>query len=169
MHSNNTLECITRCQVYKLKSELRNLHEMMSNPKYLKTLLNVLKNETRLHILQLLANGKYYVSQLQEELKKTGQKYSQTTISEECLQPLITTGPTSEAREKYYATTFGSRLIELLGYFPEFAEKLQLTQNATKKSSYKPYLGDLKLMKTSKCLSRQRLLHEFSNAYVQLG
>lgn len=135
------LECITRCQVYKLKSELRNLHEMMSNPKYMKTLLNVLKNDTRLYILQLLANGKYSVSQLQEELKKTGQKYSQTTLSEECIHPLIATGLASEARDKYYATTFGSRLIELLGYFPEFAEKLPANSECCEEIILQALLG----------------------------
>src|SRR5665647_1173593 len=30
------LECITRCQVYKLKNELRKLRETMDNPNYIK-------------------------------------------------------------------------------------------------------------------------------------
>ncbi len=33
-------------------------------------------------------------------------------------------GLAAEVREEYYATTFGSRLTEMLGCFPEFAEKL---------------------------------------------
>ena len=66
------LECINRCQVYKLKNELRKLRETMDNPNYIKELFNVLKNETRLHILQAIVNGRYSVSQLQQELKKTG-------------------------------------------------------------------------------------------------
>ncbi|HSV49846.1 MAG TPA: hypothetical protein VLH35_05975, partial [Candidatus Acidoferrales bacterium] len=41
------LECINRCQVYKLKNELRTLRERMDNPNYVKELYNVLKNETR--------------------------------------------------------------------------------------------------------------------------
>ncbi len=118
------LECISRCQVYKLKNELRKLRETMDNPNYIKELFNVLKNETRLHILQAIVNGRYSVSQLQQELKKTGHSHSQDTINEEYLRPLMAVGLATEAREEYYATTFGGRLTELLGVFPEFAEVL---------------------------------------------
>jgi len=118
------LECINRCQVYKLKNELRKLWETMDNPNYIKELFNVLKNETRLHILQTIVNGRYSVSQLQQELKKTGHSHSQDTINEEYLQPLMAVGLATEARDEYYATMFGGRLTELLGCFPEFAETL---------------------------------------------
>jgi len=120
----SALECINRCQVYKLKNELRKLRETMDNPNYIKELFNVLKNETRLHILQAIVNGRYSVSQLQQELKKTGHTHSQDTINEEYLQPLMAVGLATEAREEYYATNFGGRLTELLENFPEFAEML---------------------------------------------
>src|SRR5271157_3413474 len=83
------LQCIERCLVYKLKNELRRLREAMDNPNYIKELFNVLKNETRLHILQAIVNGRYSVNQLQQELKKTGHVHSQDTISEEYLRPLM--------------------------------------------------------------------------------
>jgi DNA-binding HxlR family transcriptional regulator len=118
------LECINRCQVYKLKNELRKLRETMDNPNYIKELFNVLKNETRLHILKAIVNGRYSVSQLQQELKKTGHSHSQDTINEEYLQPLMAVGLATEARDEYYATMFGGRLTELLLCFPEFAEML---------------------------------------------
>ena len=118
------LECINRCQVYKLKNELRKLRETMDNPNYLKELYNALKNETRLHILKSIVNGRYSVSQLQQELKKTGHSHSQETINEEYLQPLMAVGLATESRDEYYATTFGGRLTELLIEFPEFVEVL---------------------------------------------
>ncbi|MCL4429386.1 MAG: hypothetical protein M1167_01415 [Chloroflexi bacterium] len=118
------LECISRCQVYKLKNELRKLKETMDNPNYIKELFNVLKNQTRLHILKAIVNGRYSVSQLQQELKKKGHTHSQDTINEEYLQPLMAVGLATESRDEYYATTFGGRLTQLLGCFPEFAEKL---------------------------------------------
>ena len=118
------LECISRCQVYKLKNELRKLRETMDNPNYIKELFNVLKNETRLHILKAIVNGKYSVSQLQQELKKTGHSHSQETINEEYLQPLMAVGLATESQDQYYTTTFGGRLTNLLGTFPEFAEVL---------------------------------------------
>ncbi len=118
------LQCITRCQVYKLKNELRNLRETMDNPNYIKELFNVLKNETRLHILKAIVNGRYSVNDLQQELKKNGHTHSQETINEEYLQPLMAVGLANESRDEYYATTFGGRLTELIDGFPEFAEIL---------------------------------------------
>ena len=98
----------------------------MDNPNYIKELFNVLKNETRLHILQAIVNGRYSVSRLQQELKKTGHTHSQDTISEEYLRPLMAVGLATEARDEYYATTFGGRLTELLGAFP------RVRRNATR-------------------------------------
>jgi DNA-binding HxlR family transcriptional regulator len=118
------LECINRCRVYKLKNELRHLWETMDNPNYIKELFNVLKNETRLHILQAIVNGRCSVSQLQQELKRAGHSHSQDNINEEYLRPLMAVGLATVAREEYYATTFGGRITERLGCFPEFADKL---------------------------------------------
>ncbi len=96
----------------------------MDNPNYMKELFNVLKNETRLHILKAIVNGRYSVSQLQQELKRQGHSHSQDTISEEYIQPLMAVGLANESREEYYATHFGGRLTEILAYFPEFADVL---------------------------------------------
>src|SRR3990170_613766 len=74
----NPLECITRCNVWKLKNEL----------------------------------------------KRAGYSHSQETITEEYLRPLLDVGLAAEAQDQYYATTFGGRLTELLGDFPEFVEIL---------------------------------------------
>jgi DNA-binding HxlR family transcriptional regulator len=96
----------------------------MDNPNFIKDLFNVLKNDTRLHILKAIVRGRYSVSQLQQELKKTGHSHSQDTINEEYLRPLIEVGLAAEAQDQYYATTFGGRLTELLGSFPEFVNVL---------------------------------------------
>lgn len=118
------LDCIGRCQVYKLKNELRSLRDTMDNPNFIKDLFNVLKNETRFHILKSIVRGKYSVSQIQQELKKAGHTHSQDTINEEYLRPLMEVGLANEARQEYYATTFGGRLTELLCDFPEYVNVL---------------------------------------------
>jgi DNA-binding transcriptional ArsR family regulator len=96
----------------------------MDNPNFIKDLFNVLKNETRLQILNAIVKGRYSVSQLQQELKKAGYTHSQDTINEEYLRPLMQVGLAAEARDEYYATMFGGRLTELLEDFPEFANVL---------------------------------------------
>ena len=120
----NPLECVTRCKVWKLKNELRKLRETMDNPNFMKDLFNVLKNETRLHILNAIVKGRYSVSQLQQELKKAGYCHSQETIVEEYVRPLMDVGLAAETRDEYYATIFGGRLTEVLEGFPEFVEVL---------------------------------------------
>src|SRR4030065_1265269 len=113
------LECISRCTLWKLKNELRALRETMDNPNFIKELLNVLKNNTRLHILKAIVSGRYSVSRLQEELKKAGYSHSQDTINEEYLRPLMQVGLAAEAQNQYYATTFGGRLSNMLEDFSE--------------------------------------------------
>jgi len=118
------LECITRCNVWKLKNELRQLRETMDNPNFIKDLLNVLKNNTRLHVLKAIVKRRYSVSNLQEELKKAGYSHSQETIHQEYLYPLLAVGLAAETQEQYYATAFGGRLNELIGDFSEFPDVL---------------------------------------------
>jgi DNA-binding HxlR family transcriptional regulator len=121
----NPLECVTHCNVWKLKNELRKLREAMDNPNFIKDLFNVLKNGTRLHILNTIAKGRYSIDQLQQELKKAGYSHSQETINEEYLRPLMEVGLAAETRNEYYATMFGGRLTELLEEkFPEFVNVL---------------------------------------------
>jgi predicted transcriptional regulator len=120
----NPLECVTRCKVWKLKNELRRIRETMNNPNFMKDLFNVLKNETRLHILNAIVKGRYSMSQLQQELKKAGFSHSQDAITEEYVRPLMDVGLAAQARDEYYATMFGGRLTEVLEGFPEFVEVL---------------------------------------------
>ena len=108
------LECISRCKTWKLKNELRILHKTMENPDFMKDLMNVLKNDMRLHILMTTAKSHYSVRKLQQELRKMGHSHSQDTIVKEYLHPLVEVGLAVEAQDQYYATTFGGRLTELI-------------------------------------------------------
>jgi len=107
------LECISRCQVYKLKNELRNLRETMNNPDYMKELFNVLKNETRFYVLETIVNDKCSVTRLQRVLKKTGYNYSSQGFREEYLLPLIRVGLATEVRDEYGTTMFRSQYWKL--------------------------------------------------------
>lgn len=118
------LECITRCHVYKLKNELRKLRETLDNPNYVKELLNVLKNNTRIQLLQTIANGKSSVAQLRQILNTPENRYSPQGLSQDYLHPLVNVGLATEGPDEYCITTFGSRVTELLQNFVEFAEIL---------------------------------------------
>ncbi len=120
----NPLECVTRCNLWKVKNELRQLRDRMDDPNYIKELLNVLKNNTRIQILRTIVRGRHSVDRLQEELRRAGFSHSRDTISQEYLLPLMHVGLAAEAQEQYYATTFGGKLTEVLADFSEFVEYL---------------------------------------------
>lgn len=96
----------------------------MKHPDYQNELFNVLKNDVRFHILQIIANGRYRVNKLQQELNRKGHRISQHNIHEEYLLPLMSTGLVAEERNEYYATNFGSSIAEILGGLSEFTESL---------------------------------------------
>jgi predicted transcriptional regulator len=150
------LECISRCRVYKLKNELRQLWEAMDNPNYIKELFNVLKNETRLHILQAIVNGRYSIGQLQQELKKAGHSHSQENISKEYLRPLMAVGLVTVAQDEHYATTFSRRIIERLGCFPEFACKLPARSDCYEESLLQSLLSGPRTFEEIKALIPSR-------------
>ena len=118
------LKCITRCKTWKLKNELRKLSTKMDNPQYLKNLLNVLKNETRIHILQTSTRRRYSLDQIQKELRKAGISHSQDTLNQEYLKPLINLGLVAESYDQYYATIFGNNITTILNDFPDFVNVL---------------------------------------------
>jgi len=96
----------------------------MDDPDFIKDLINVLKNDTRLHILKTIVKGRYSVAKLQEQLIKEGYTHSRNIINEEYLRPLVEVGLADESQDHYYATTFGGRLNEMLGNFAEFVDIL---------------------------------------------
>jgi predicted transcriptional regulator len=136
------------------------LCETMENADFLKDLLNVLKNDTRLAILQTIVKGRYSVTKLQQELKKAGYLHSQETISEEYLRPLLNVGLAAESQEQFYSTTFGSRLTELIENLPEFADVLPAHSECYEESILKALLfgpksfEEVKSFAPSKIVSR---------------
>jgi predicted transcriptional regulator/predicted DNA-binding ArsR family transcriptional regulator len=118
------IKCITRCKTWKLKNELRKLHVKMNDPEYVKKIFNVLKNETRLHILQTSVKRRYSLNQLQQELRKVGYSHSRDTINQEYLKPLLGVGLIDELYDQYYATILGNKVTTILNDFPDFVNAL---------------------------------------------
>jgi predicted transcriptional regulator/predicted DNA-binding ArsR family transcriptional regulator len=118
------IKCITRCKTWKLKNELRKLSAKMNDPKYVKKLFNVLKNETRVHILQTSVKRRYSLSQLQQELRRAGYSHSRDTINQEYLKPLLGVGLIDELYDQYYATILGNKVTTILNDFPDFVNVL---------------------------------------------
>ena len=114
------LICVTRCNAWKLKNEFRRLTEKVKNPDFVANLLNTLKNRRRMQILRIVSKGRYSISRLQQELKKSGYYHSRKTIVEEYVSPLVEAGLAEETQSQYYATAFGCKLNEIMMGFHDF-------------------------------------------------
>lgn len=111
------ITCVTRCNIWKLKNELRKLYEKTENPNFMANLLNALKNRRRLRILEILSNGRYSIVRLQQKLKKIGYYHSRRTIAEEYVNPLIEVGLVEKNHNKYHTTLLGCKLNESIRDF----------------------------------------------------
>jgi len=118
------ITCVTRCNVWKLKNELRRLCKKMKNPNFVTNLLNTIKNRRRLQILEILSNGRHSIVRLQQRLKKLGYYHSRRTIADEYINPLIEVGLVEENHNKYHTTSFGCELNELIRDFQEIGDLL---------------------------------------------
>ncbi|MCX8153783.1 MAG: hypothetical protein N3E52_05045 [Candidatus Bathyarchaeota archaeon] len=119
------IECIARCNVWRLKNEFRQLREAMDKPNFMKALLNTLKNETRLQVLKAIANRCYSADQLEQAFREAGRNYSAATISEEYLRPLAAVGLATETmNHQFYATIFGRKLVKRIDGFSEIVRVL---------------------------------------------
>lgn len=107
------LDCIGSCHVWRLRNELKQLRGIITQQDYQNTLLNTLKNQRRLKILELLSKSAFSISHLQKELKNLGFSHSQETILDEYVEPLMASGLVSESSGQFKATTFGFEINQL--------------------------------------------------------
>jgi predicted transcriptional regulator len=118
------LTCVAECRTWKLKNQLRNMHEKISKPDFTENLLNTLKNQRRLKILDIMSRQSYSISKVQEKMSSLGYKHSQQTIMEEYVAPLIEAGLIAQGQNPYNLTLFGCRVNGLVKDFPDLEEIL---------------------------------------------
>lgn len=118
------LTCVSECKTWKLKNEIRNMHEKISRPNYLKFLLNTLKNRRRLDLLSMISREHCSMLKLQQKMNSLGYRHSQQTIFEEYIQPLVDVGLVQDADNPFYLTVLGYKVNELLKDFRDLEETL---------------------------------------------
>ena len=114
--------CLTSCNVWRLKNQLRNAHERMKNPNYMRNLLNALKNGRRLKILAVTAEERAGIERLQYRLREEGYNHSRETVTKEYMVPMVDAGLIEENQDHYRATILGRKISELTGNFRNFGE-----------------------------------------------
>jgi predicted transcriptional regulator len=116
--------CVTRCSTWRLKNQLRRLHEKTKSPDFMTKLLNAIKNERRMQLLETIGNERSTVMQLQRKLKQQGFNHSQQTMIEQYINPLMDVGLADQTQNLYCATLFGSKVSELTKDFHDLGRML---------------------------------------------
>jgi predicted transcriptional regulator len=114
-HPLSPLACVTSCGIWKLKNEYRRNFERMKAPDFKLGLFNALKNKRRVQMLGIVLKCRCRLERLQNEMRRLGYRHSQETMLREYLAPLINAGLVQDEQGQYCATTFGSRVYEIMG------------------------------------------------------
>ncbi len=104
--------CTKGCNTWNLRNEVRKLRGI-TRPSFKMDLMNTLKNNRRLRVLDVLLAGKCPLPMLQRELKKLGYHHSQQTIVNEYVNPLIQTGLVEKNHGNFCLTQFGRSVSNL--------------------------------------------------------
>lgn len=110
--------CVERCDVWKVKNEILEVRRIVNQKDHAVRLLNVLKNERRLKILDALMERPRSLKELQKYLKKMGYQHSRSTIINAYVKPLLDIGIVRKERTGYLLTFYGRNFYGILkGFF----------------------------------------------------
>jgi coproporphyrinogen III oxidase-like Fe-S oxidoreductase len=100
-----------QCDTWKVKKEIREVNKILSESNHGLRLLNALKNNRRLIMLNILMERSLSLDDLQKKLKEHGYQHSQKTIID-YLQPLTRAGLVEEDDKRFRLTLYGRRISE---------------------------------------------------------
>lgn len=101
--------CVEQCETWRVKRELRETGKVLSEDDHRLKLLNAIKNERRLAILDILWEKPSSLKGLQQKLKSHNFHHSQKTIRE-YLKPLLKTGLVKEHNKRFQLTLYGRKV-----------------------------------------------------------
>lgn len=116
--------CVSDCKTWRLKNQIRKLHGRIQGPDFLERLLNTLKNERRLQLLDMISKQHHSLPQLQIELRSQGYIHSQQTIIEEYIAPMVDVGLLQDDQNPYATTLLGSMVNDVVRDFRQLEQAL---------------------------------------------
>ena len=106
--------CVEHCDVWKVKNEILETRRIVNQKDHAIQLLNILKNERRLKILDALMKRPRSLRELQDYLRKFGYQHSRSTIINAYVKPLLATGLVRGERTRYRLTFYGKSFHGIL-------------------------------------------------------
>lgn len=107
------VQCTEECETWKVKRELRETNRFVSKRIHGVSLLNAIKNERRLAILQTLNERSLRVEELQKSLRKYGYSHSKKTL-DQYLKPLFNAGLIRNEEKRLVLTLYGRKINDLV-------------------------------------------------------
>jgi len=112
--SSSPMVCMERCDVWRVKNEVRETRRLVNESDHSKHLLNVLKNQRRLAILGKLCEAPLSLKELQRALKGLGFIHSQSTIRLAYVKPMLQVGLVKEETGGFKVTFYGRKIHDAL-------------------------------------------------------
>jgi len=106
--------CIEQCEIWRAKNEFIKMSEVLSGDNHIHNLLNAVKNERRLRIIEALSESPYSIKGLQEYLKNKGYYHSRRTITNEYVKPLMKARLVKKDGDRYKLTLYGQKFRGVL-------------------------------------------------------
>jgi len=112
--SFSPMVCVERCDVWRVKHEILEVKRAVGESGHLRRLLNVVKNERRWKILDVLCDRSLSAKELQRTLRESGFHHSRRTIVEAYVKPMIRVGLIVEDGVRFRVTFYGRKVHEIL-------------------------------------------------------
>ena len=109
--------CVERCEIWRAKNEFIEVNRVLSGDNHMRHLLNAVKNERRLRIIEALSERPYTIKGLQKYLKNRRYHHSRRTITNEYIKPLMKAGLVKKDGDQYKLTLYGQKFHVMLGKF----------------------------------------------------
>jgi predicted transcriptional regulator len=120
--SSSPMVCMERCDVWRVKHEIRETRRLVGESHHARHLLNVLKNPRRLAILEKLCETPLSLRELQRALREMGFIHSQSIILEAYVKPMLQVGLVKEEAGGFNATFYGRKIHDALHGLSSFGQ-----------------------------------------------
>lgn len=110
---SNPMNCVELCEIWKLKGKFQEHLKGGWRGNLSLDIVNPIKNDKRIKILEILSTQSYNLEELQQKLKEKGYCHSRSTIHHYC-EPLTRLRLVNEEGNLYKLTEGGRRAYEVL-------------------------------------------------------
>jgi DNA-binding HxlR family transcriptional regulator len=107
------MQCTEECETWKVKNELNETYKLVSKRIHGLSLLNAIKNERRLAILQTLNERPLHMDELQRKLRNSGYSHSRKTL-DQYLKPLFNASLIRNEKKRLVLTLYGRKINNLV-------------------------------------------------------